>query len=123
VLDGRDLVLVHALAPTTPALLEPGPSSAAESHALSLRNRGRDLLAGAAEVVAARAPRLARSTHFRLADPRTTLIDLSAAAHLVVVGSRGRGLPSRGRASRNGGTSRAGRPMRPRTVSSKCHRS
>jgi nucleotide-binding universal stress UspA family protein len=81
---------VHTINAVTPAYTDAAivlPEEAREA----LRSEGLQLLAEARAEVTRRDPELVVHELFRLADPREVLLDLSRDAHLVVVGSRGRG--------------------------------
>jgi nucleotide-binding universal stress UspA family protein len=88
--EHRALTLVHTIHTVTPAYTDAAivlPDEAREA----LRAEGQALLAQAHAEVTRQDPDLEVHELFRLADPREVLLDLSRDAHLVVVGSRGRG--------------------------------
>lgn len=92
-LSRRPLVIAHA-APFPAASGSSWLGSMGIDPALvheQLRTESRTLLDTATERIAAAHPDLVVHTSMRLADPRQALLDLSAEAHLVVVGSRGLG--------------------------------
>jgi nucleotide-binding universal stress UspA family protein len=88
--ERRALTLVHTVNAITPAYTDVAitfPEEAREA----LRTEGLRLLAEARSEVTRRDPDLVVHEIFRLDDPREVLLALSRDAHLVVVGSRGRG--------------------------------
>ncbi len=88
--ERRQLTLAHGLDAAGVAWTDPfGGSHRAVIDAMA--EDGRRLLAAARAQVAELAPDLAVHESSWLADPRVTLLELSEAAHVVVVGSRGRG--------------------------------
>ena len=89
-LDGRALTLVNASGPVSGAYREYG-MDAAPSTSANLQQHGAQLLARARAVVEQAAPGLQVSQRFEVTDPSTLLIELSATAHMLVLGSRGRG--------------------------------
>jgi nucleotide-binding universal stress UspA family protein len=89
-LEGRPVVLVNASGPVSGAYREYG-MDAGPSTSASLRHHGEDLLGRARAVVEHAAPGVEVSQLFEVTDPRTLLIELSATAHMIVLGSRGRG--------------------------------
>ena len=89
--EHRPITLVHAVPPTTPALLDPAGSTPAEAHQLSLRSKGQDVLGRAKEEVQRLAPGLSVHSLCRIDDPREVLVELSEKASMIVLGSRGRG--------------------------------
>lgn len=89
VAQGRSLTLLTAVVPhlaTAPEVA--GYSRLAMEGATS---RGWDLLDRAKLTAEARSPELEIHEVLRVTDPRDALIDASRTAHLVVIGSRGRG--------------------------------
>lgn len=88
-LDHRPLVLAHAVG----SLGTPGTVWLTETTAMvvQMREDGEQILAAAAQQVAARHPSVDVHTHVETRDARQMLLDLSAQAWTVVVGSRGRG--------------------------------
>jgi nucleotide-binding universal stress UspA family protein len=89
-LEQRGLLLVNATGPVSPGwTVRPvvPPTRSWES----LKRHGERLLARAAEEARRAAPGVDVETRVELVDPRTLLIELSADAHLLVLGSRGRG--------------------------------
>jgi nucleotide-binding universal stress UspA family protein len=89
-LEGRPLTLVNASGPVSSASREFG-MDAVPGTSTSLRHRGEELLGRARAVVEQAAPAVEVGLLFEVTDPRTLLIKLSATAHLLVLGSRGRG--------------------------------
>ena len=89
-LEGRTLTLANASGPASGAWrdhgMDPMPSTSAV-----LRARGQQLLARTRKVVEQAAPGVTVNEVFEVADPSTLLIELSSTAHMLVVGSRGRG--------------------------------
>jgi nucleotide-binding universal stress UspA family protein len=89
-LEGRPLTLVNASGPVSGASREyDGDSLPSTSDAL--RASGQQLLARARAVVAKTAPAVTVTEVFEVANPSSLLTQLSSAAHLLVLGSRGRG--------------------------------
>jgi nucleotide-binding universal stress UspA family protein len=89
-LEGRPLTLVNASGPVSGAWQEHGMDALPNSSAV-LRERGQQLLARARAVVEKAAPSVRVNEVFEITDPSTLLIQLSTTAHLLVLGSRGRG--------------------------------
>ena len=89
-LEGRPLTLVNASGPVSGAWREHGMDSLPTSSAL-LREHGQQLLDRARAVVEEAAPDVQVHEVFDIVDPGTLLIQLSTTAHLLVLGSRGRG--------------------------------
>jgi nucleotide-binding universal stress UspA family protein len=89
-MEGRTLALVNASGPVLGARREYGSSQTLSSSA-SLREHGEELLARARAVVAKVAPQVPVDEVFEIADPGMLLNQLSSSAHLLVLGSRGRG--------------------------------
>lgn len=89
-LDGRPLTLVNASGPVSGAWQEHGMDALPNSDAL-LRDHGEKLLARARAVVELAAPEVPVNEVFEIVDPSTLLIEQSQTAHLLVLGSRGRG--------------------------------
>jgi nucleotide-binding universal stress UspA family protein len=89
-MEGRTLALVNASGPVLGARREYGSSQTPSSSA-SLREHGEELLARARAVVAKVAPQVPVDEVFEIADPGMLLNQLSSSAHLLVLGSRGRG--------------------------------
>jgi len=89
-LEGRNLTLVNASGPVSGAWREHGMEALPGSSAI-LREHGEELLARARAVVEKAAPGLTVNEVFEITDPSTLLIQLSSTAHLLVLGSRGRG--------------------------------
>jgi nucleotide-binding universal stress UspA family protein len=92
-LEGRDLTLVHATgAVGAAALLWLDQAGVDSDVALDgIRRDGEDLLAAAAERVAAVAPDVRVRGVVAELDPRDALLEVAEDAAMVVVGSRGRG--------------------------------
>jgi len=88
---GRSVTLVHAVHPITPVLLEPHAPDAATAHEQSLLAKGTEVLQQARKAARPADPEVAVHEVVRIGDPREALLDLSATAALLVVGSRGRG--------------------------------
>ena len=89
-LEGRTLTLVNASGPVSGAWREHGMDGVPRSSS-SLRRRGERLLDRARAVVEQAAPDLTVNEVFEVTDPSTLLIEASSTAHLMVLGSRGRG--------------------------------
>jgi nucleotide-binding universal stress UspA family protein len=89
-LEGRPLTLVNASGPVSGAWQEHGMDSLPSSSA-HLRETGEQLTARARAVVEKAAPDVPVDEVFEIVDPSTLLIQLSSTAHLLVLGSRGRG--------------------------------
>jgi nucleotide-binding universal stress UspA family protein len=89
-LEGRPLTLVNASGPVSGAWREHGMDALPNSSA-PLREHGQQLLDRAHAVVEKVAPNVQVNEVFEIVDPSTLLIQLSASAHLLVLGSRGRG--------------------------------
>lgn len=89
-MEGRTLSLVNASGPVSGAWRENGMDAVPTSRA-ALRARGEELLSRARSVVEQTAPDLRIEEVFDIVDPSTLLIQLSSTAHLLVLGSRGRG--------------------------------
>jgi nucleotide-binding universal stress UspA family protein len=88
--EHRPLTLVHAIndvALAYPDALIAVPPEAREA----LSAAGHELLSQVVSTVDGLAPELIVHGVFRIADPREVLLELSHDAHMVVVGSRGRG--------------------------------
>jgi nucleotide-binding universal stress UspA family protein len=89
-LEGRSLRLVRAVMPVPPgrsdhaAVVQPGTLT-------SLRLHSEALLTQAHELVHGVAPEIEVEEQLEVTNPRTLLLDASQRAHLVVLGSRGRG--------------------------------
>ena len=88
--EHRPLTLVHAINDVTPAYPEAAIAAPREARE-ALRAAGHEVLDRAHAAVERLAADLVVHEVFRLADPREVLLGLSRDAHLVVVGSRGRG--------------------------------
>lgn len=91
--EGRTLALVHAVGP---AVLPPAPLVGMApfdhtAYAAALRDSGLATLAAARSLAASVAPDPAVVTVLLDDDPRAALTEATSGAHLVVVGSRGRG--------------------------------
>jgi nucleotide-binding universal stress UspA family protein len=89
-LEGRPLTLVNASGPVSGALRDYG-TNAVPGTSTNLRRHGEELLDRAGALVNQAAPGVEVGHLFEVTDPRTLLIELSGTAHLVVLGSRGRG--------------------------------
>jgi nucleotide-binding universal stress UspA family protein len=89
-LEGRPLVLVNASGPVSGAWREYGMDSVPSSSA-TLRAHGERLLARARAVVEKSAPDVPVTELFEVVDPSALLVQCSSTAHLLVLGSRGRG--------------------------------
>lgn len=89
-LEGRPLTLVNASGPVAGAWRDYG-MDAVPTTAAVLREHGEGLLARARAVVEKIAPDVRVHEVFDIVDPSTLLIQLSSTAHLLVLGSRGRG--------------------------------
>ena len=89
-LEGRALTLVNGSGPVSGAWQEHGMDMLPNSSA-PLREHGEQLLARARAVVEKAAPNVPVNEVFEIVDPSTLLIQLSSTAHLLVLGSRGRG--------------------------------
>ena len=90
-LDHRPVVLVHAASPTVATTWVGAPAFDAAALLQALEDSGRVQLQEAAATVHAKDPSLEVFRVFDHRDPRDALLSLSGKAHLVVVGSRGRG--------------------------------
>ena len=88
-LEGRPLTLVNASGPVSGAWQEHGMDALPNSSAM--REHGEQLLGRARAVVEKAAPGVPVNEVFEVVDPSTLLIQLSSTAHLLVLGSRGRG--------------------------------
>jgi nucleotide-binding universal stress UspA family protein len=89
-LEGRPLALVNASGPVSGAWREHG-LDAVPVPPSNLRRHGAQLLDRARAVVEQSSPRSEVTEHFEITDPSTLLIQASSTAHMVVLGSRGRG--------------------------------
>ena len=89
-LEGRSLTLVNGSGPVSGAWQEHGMDMLPNSSA-PLREHGEQLLSRARAVVEKVAPSVPVNEIFGVVDPSTLLIQLSSTAHLLVLGSRGRG--------------------------------
>jgi nucleotide-binding universal stress UspA family protein len=89
-LEKRPLTLVNASGPVSAAWAENGMDAAPRSSSV-LRRHGEDLLGRAQAVVEAAAPEVEVGRVFAVANPATLLLQSAATAHLMVLGSRGRG--------------------------------
>lgn len=88
--EHRPITVVHTVNAVTPgwvdqAIAEPGEAN------LALRDEAQKVLTEAHERVTQRAPDVEVQEIFSLEDPREVLLDLSAAAQMIVLGSHGRG--------------------------------
>ena len=89
-LEGRTVRLVRAVLPVPPgrsdhaAVVQPGTLT-------SLRLHSEALLTQAHQLVHRVAPEVEVEEQLEVTQPRTLLVDLTSQAHLVVLGSRGRG--------------------------------
>ena len=89
-LEGRSVRLVRAVVPVPPgrsdhaAVVQPGTLT-------SLRLHSEALLTQAHELVHRTAPEVEVEEQLEVTHPRTLLLDVASQAHLVVLGSRGRG--------------------------------
>ena len=90
VAEHRALTLVHGLGQAHPTWADAHVSTPRAQMSLALQ-AGEELVAAQREHVRARATHVEVRTDVQLVDPRTLLLEHSARAHLVVVGSRGRG--------------------------------
>lgn len=88
--ERRQLVLAHAVDLVTPAYTDVAAINPQEARE-ALRAEGEKVLENARADLVKRHPELEVHVRFRLGDPRELLLDLSGDAHLLVVGSRGRG--------------------------------
>ena len=89
-LEGRRLQLVTAAGPAFPGQRDHGRGSPLVS-STRLNLRGGAVLDWAREELRLTAPYVEVDEMFQVADPSTLLIQLASSAHLVVLGSRGRG--------------------------------
>ena len=89
-LEGRPLTLVNASGPVTGAQREYGVDAGSGTSA-RLRRHGVELLDRAGALVKQAASDVEVNHIFEVNDPSTLLIQLSGTAHLMVLGSRGRG--------------------------------
>jgi nucleotide-binding universal stress UspA family protein len=89
-LEGRALTLANAAGPVAGTWSEHGMDALPHSSEM-LREHGEALLARAREVVEKAAPEVEIREVFEIIDPTTLLTQLSTTAHLLVLGSRGRG--------------------------------
>lgn len=90
VLERRGITLVHAVDMVTPAYTDIAAINPQEARE-ALRAEGAAVLDAAGADLAQRNPQLEQRQVFRFGDPRELLLELSHGAHMVVVGSRGRG--------------------------------
>ena len=86
---GRALTLVHAVAPY--AAVAPEAAQYAKIALEAAEAGGQAVLTAASTVVHEKAPDLEVRELLRVADSRDTLIEVARHAHLLVLGSRGRG--------------------------------
>jgi len=89
-LEGRALRLVRAV-PRVPSGRSDHASTVQPGTYTSLRLHGEALLTQAHELAHRVAPGVEIEEQLEVIDPRTLLVDLAREAHLVVLGSRGRG--------------------------------
>ena len=89
-LEGRRLQLVTAAGPASPGQRDHGMGSLLVS-STRLNLRGEAVLDWAREELHLTAPYVEVDQMFQVADPSTLLLQLASSAHLVVLGSRGRG--------------------------------
>lgn len=88
--EHRPITLVHAVGAVSPAWIDEAIADSREAN-LGLRQQAQAVLDEAHGIVAKHAPTVEVHEHFRLEDPREVLLELSATAEMIVVGSRGRG--------------------------------
>lgn len=88
--ERRQLTLAHAIDEVGSVWADPTGVSLPTVHE-ALREDAQGMLRSARAYAAERAPDLAVHEATWTADPRTMLLELAATAHLLVVGSRGRG--------------------------------
>ena len=88
--ERRPLTLVHTIHAVTPAFVDAAIVDARDATSV-LDAAGKQVLSEARRQVARSAPELEVHEFFDLADPRDMLLQLSADASMIVVGSRGRG--------------------------------
>ena len=88
--ERRQITLVHAVGAVSPAWIDAAVAEPREAN-LSLRQHAHALLTEARERIEGRAPEVEVQEVFRLEDPREVLLELSATAEMVVLGSHGRG--------------------------------
>lgn len=89
-LEHRVVTLVHAVDMVTPAYTDIAAINPQEARE-ALRAEGAAVLDAATADLAQRHPTLQTRQVFRFGDPRELLLELSRGAHMLVVGSRGRG--------------------------------
>jgi nucleotide-binding universal stress UspA family protein len=89
-LERRPLALVNASGPVSGAWAEHGMDASPRS-SYSLRRRGAELLDRARDVTQQVSPDVEVGQIFAVTDPGTLLLQAAAMAHLLVLGSRGRG--------------------------------
>ncbi len=89
--ERRALTLLVGVHPSTPTWLDPTADSPREGHLLSLRTKGDEILARVRDECADALTGLEVIATVVVADPRSTLLEMSRTAALIVVGSRGLG--------------------------------
>ncbi len=88
--ERRALTLVHTCHAVTPAYMDAAIAYPEEARR-ALRTQGQKILDAARAEVERTAPGVVVEEIFQFADPREVLLELSAQAAMVVLGSRGRG--------------------------------
>ena len=89
--DRSSITLVHAVPPGTPVWQDPSSHDPRESHRRALLATGADVLARARDATQPVDPTVTVYEVVRVGDPSEVLIELSAAAAMLVAGSRGLG--------------------------------
>ena len=89
--EGRAVTLVHAVHPATPVWQETRARDVATAHHLALLAKGAEVLEQVRKTSRSVGPAVVMHDVVRVGDPREVLLELSATAHLLVLGSRGLG--------------------------------
>ena len=93
--ERRALTLVVGVHPSTPTWLDPAAENPREGHLLGLRTKGDVIVSRVRDECADLLTGLDVNSMVVVADPRVTLLEISARASMIVLGSRGLG-PLRG---------------------------